>query len=176
MKKIQKGFTLIELMVATVVLAVLLSVGLPNLKNFLGAEQVTANSNLFSSSVAFARSEAAKRSRDVQVCASADQVNCTGADDWDMGWIVQVIDANEPEVIRVVQPEGDITINTTRSAVVVSLDGIVRDDTGALFSNANENNFQFCDASVPDEESLFLTINPLGTIETAREIRNGVGC
>ena len=166
MKKIQKGFTLIELMVAIAVVAILLVVGVPSLQRLLNSAEVTSNSNLFSSSVALARSEAAKRSTAVQVCASIDQATCSDADDWDMGWIVQVVATSE--IIRVVEPEGTITVNTNNSAVVVSLDGVVRDDTGALFSTANT--FQFCNVNTPELESVFLTINPLGAVASTRSV------
>jgi len=106
-----RGFTLIELMVTLSVAAVLLTVGVPSMREMIANNRLTAATNTFVSSLNIARSEAIKQGRNATMCVSdaSPQDQCTGGD-WDKGWIVWV-DVNQngnldypAEVIRTVQP------------------------------------------------------------------------
>lgn len=106
-----RGFTLIELMVTLSVAAILLTVGVPGMRDLIANNRLTAATNTFVSSLNIARSEAIKQGRNATVCISdaSPQNQCTGAN-WDKGWIVWVDvdqDGNldyPAEVIRTVQP------------------------------------------------------------------------
>lgn len=84
----ENGFTLIELLVTIVVISLLLALGVPSFKDFIKKNRLTTQSNALVSSLQLARSEAVKRGTNTVVCASSDQMTCTGSDDWDQGWIV----------------------------------------------------------------------------------------
>ena len=83
------GFTLIELMVTLLILAILVSVGVPTfLEASLGSRLGSAANNLVVS-LYLARSEAIKRNTTVQVCASTDGLTCAASSPlWQDGWIV----------------------------------------------------------------------------------------
>ena len=79
--------TLIELLIAMVVLAILLGIGIPQFRDaVLGARLRTMANDMFTS-VQLARSEAIKRNAVMTLCASSDGATCTGT--WHDGWIVK---------------------------------------------------------------------------------------
>lgn len=86
MKTALRGFTLIELMVVVAVLAILATVAVPGMRDFVQQNRLAAQSNELVGSFALARSEALKRGAPVSVCRSADGASCTG--NWQDGWIV----------------------------------------------------------------------------------------
>lgn len=86
----QRGFTLVEIMVAVGVLAVLLVVGVGSFREVTRNSRVRAQANKVVSAMNLARSEALKRSLPVTVCPSADGADCDGATDWAGNLIVFV--------------------------------------------------------------------------------------
>jgi type IV fimbrial biogenesis protein FimT len=84
----QRGFTLIELMLAIAVLAVLLGLAVPSFLETVRNNRTISRNNEFIGALNYARSEALKRSDAVSICASDDQATCSGATDWTAGWIV----------------------------------------------------------------------------------------
>lgn len=111
------GFTLVELLIVLVVLAVLVSIGVPNLRQLIQNNRATAQANELLTGLQFARMEALKRKRPVSVCPSRDGATC--GTDWAEGWIV-VVDGNAPgsnsvavqQVLRVWQGLGHGTTVT----------------------------------------------------------------
>jgi len=96
-----RGFTLIELMIAVGLTALLLSMAVPALNAFTNNARQTSAINDFVSSMHIARSTAVTTNFRVTVCASTNGNSC-GAVDWDQGWIVfmdrdsdQVVDGDE---------------------------------------------------------------------------------
>ncbi len=85
MKK-NSGFTLIELMIVLAVVAVLATVGLPSLTDFIKNDRLAGQINTLVGHLALARSEAVKRHVPVIICSSNNQATCSGT--WDDGWIV----------------------------------------------------------------------------------------
>jgi type IV fimbrial biogenesis protein FimT len=103
------GFTLVELLVTLAVAAILMTVGVPSMRDLIRNNQLTAATNMFVSSLNIARSEAIKQGRNANVCVSDTQNSCNGTD-WGLGWLVW-LDSNKNgaldypgEVIRTVQP------------------------------------------------------------------------
>ena len=85
MNKSIKGFTLIELMVALVVLSILTSVGVPSFSKMIKNSRQSATYNALISDLSFARSEAVKRSNVVVVCARNTDTSCQASNDWNDG-------------------------------------------------------------------------------------------
>ena len=85
------GFTLIELMFAIAVVAVLITIAVPNFRSFTANNRVASTESDLVSALALARSEAVKLGTPVSVCASADGATCSGdPSGWAGGWIVFV--------------------------------------------------------------------------------------
>ncbi|MCB1748873.1 MAG: GspH/FimT family pseudopilin [Gammaproteobacteria bacterium] len=82
-----RGFTIIELMTVVAVMALLVTIGLPNFQTMVANNRVTSQVNLFSSSLQLARSEAVKSNTRVVVCPSTTGTSCTADVDWNVGWI-----------------------------------------------------------------------------------------
>lgn len=84
------GFTLIELMVAISVLAILISVGVPSMLDFVRNNRRAAAVNSLVSDIQRARSNAASAGVDTILCHSTNGTACSGATnpDWADGWIL----------------------------------------------------------------------------------------
>jgi type IV fimbrial biogenesis protein FimT len=76
------GVTLVELMVALAVFAILVTIGIPSFTNLIANNRVTAAANELLSTLQFARSEAVKRNEDI-VARPTDGIN------WSGGWVVR---------------------------------------------------------------------------------------
>lgn len=83
----QRGFTLVELMVAIAVLAVLVSLAVPSMTEALLGSKLSSYANSLSSSALLSRSEAIKRNVPVTLCASSGGTSCESVS-WEQGWIV----------------------------------------------------------------------------------------
>jgi type IV fimbrial biogenesis protein FimT len=92
-KRQQTGFTLYELMITLMVIAVILSFGIPNLRQYTLNSRMTSTANDLHAAFLMARSEAAHAKSNVTICASADPMgaaNCGGT--WDQGYVVFIDD------------------------------------------------------------------------------------
>lgn len=84
----KRGFSLIELMVVLIFVAVLLVVAMPSYNVLTLRTKLKSYTNELVASIYLARSEAIKRSAPMTLCISADGIACAGGGDWDAGWIV----------------------------------------------------------------------------------------
>jgi type IV fimbrial biogenesis protein FimT len=113
----ERGFTVIELMIAIAIMGILLAIALPNFQQMIAGQRVRgANSDMFSA-LLLARSEAIKRNSSVNVVPSASG--------WGGGWTVQFTSGSTTTLqkqdaldasVSVVQTESDgdvITANVT---------------------------------------------------------------
>lgn len=119
-----QGFTLIELMIALVIGAIIVMLAAPSFKNATSANLASTQANLLVSSINLARSEAVKRRTNVTICASTDQATCGGTD-WTTGWIVRLDSDNS--VLRAQEAlKGNtaITYNVATAAVQYNSQGL----------------------------------------------------
>lgn len=107
----QRGFTLVELLVAIAILSILVAIGVPTFNQVTLTSKLRSYSNEIVASSTLARSEAIKRNAIVTMCVSSDGVNCA-ADGWEEGWIIfqdtdtdGVVDSSETLIHR--QPATD---------------------------------------------------------------------
>lgn len=82
------GFTMIELMVAVVVLGILLALAVPSFLGLLRDARRSSAVNDLLADMTFARSEAARRGRDIVVCSNVSSDSCGATTNWGSGWIV----------------------------------------------------------------------------------------
>jgi type IV fimbrial biogenesis protein FimT len=84
-----KGFTLIELIITIVILAIVASFAIPSFQQTVLNNRLTAQINETSSLISYSRSEASKLSTGVvTACASTDSASCSGNAAWETGWVV----------------------------------------------------------------------------------------
>lgn len=82
-----RGFTLVELMIVLLLLAVVATIGVPSFAQLMRSNQLTSHANGVLSALQLARSEAAARGVPVAVCGSNNGSSCTN-NGWGSGWIV----------------------------------------------------------------------------------------
>jgi type IV fimbrial biogenesis protein FimT len=152
-----RGFTLVELMVAVALVAILSTLAAPSFTGLIDRSRATAQSQHLLSSLQFARTEAAKRGVRVSLCHSvapeATTPSCGGAgSDWGTGWLVFVdnihiagnvagtLDANDT-LLRVGPPLRGGTIIPSASYA----DWVSFGSTGRPFGSGLANgNFRTC--------------------------------
>jgi prepilin-type N-terminal cleavage/methylation domain-containing protein len=83
----QCGFTLIELFVTLTVLAIILALATPNIRDLLQRNKLVAQANDLIADINLARSSAITGGERIVICASNNQTNCTN-NAWSTGWIV----------------------------------------------------------------------------------------
>lgn len=88
---------MIELITTIVILGVLASIAVPNLRVFILEKRLTTQANDFVTALMYARSEAIRAGKPVVICksANADAVSpsCTDSGEWEQGWAMY-IDSN----------------------------------------------------------------------------------
>ena len=76
----QSGFTIVELLVVMTIIAIMLGVGIPSFRNFIGNQRVKAAATELMSTVLISRSEAVKRN------VTAGVTITPSASGWPGGW------------------------------------------------------------------------------------------
>ena len=110
------GFTLLELLIALVVAAVLLGIAAPSIQAVIQNQKLQSTLGPVSLGVFAARSEAAKSGNTITVCARVSDTQC--GTDWNNGLLVfrdGVVVRNETvavrdssdEILRIVPPHGN---------------------------------------------------------------------
>jgi len=110
----QSGVTLLELMVALAIAAILLTMALPGFSSLARSSRLSSVTNEFVSSLHLARSEAIKRNSHVVMCKSATGGSCAASGGWNQGWLMfhdgnnnAVLDIGETVILtRQPFPEG----------------------------------------------------------------------
>lgn len=102
-----RGFTLIELMVAIMVLSILLGIAVPSFRDAALGSRLTGYANDLVAGVQIARSEAIKRNAPVVLCASEDGETCGTGAGWEVGWVVLAPPRDVPKLDEFGVPEVD---------------------------------------------------------------------
>jgi len=82
------GHTLAELLAGMALAALLVVMALPGYRAWIADEQLMNHARLLAGSMQLARSEAIKRGHRVNLCKSANGVQCADAGRWDQGFIL----------------------------------------------------------------------------------------
>lgn len=147
------GFTLTELMIVVVIVAVLISIAAPGFRSLLERNRLQSAASSLFTSLMLARSEALKRNQPVVVCKSNDGADCDNTLNWEDGWIVWA-DANikvgkDPNDPLIAVNDGLTTGDTLRSlngvfanSITYKVDGSASVSGGASASDT----FVLCNA------------------------------
>jgi len=170
----ERGFTLLELMVALTVGAILFGVGIHSFKYVTTANRISGEINGLLGDLQFARAEAIKEGRTVTVCAVTNAANntCSGAATWAQGWIVfsdpnnnKTVDAGEG-LIRHQNGLGGtdtLTANNNITAVSFNREGFA---LGMAFNPAAT--FALKDATANAAKTRCIQINTVGQLVSER--------
>lgn len=119
-KHLNRGFTIIELMAAVAVLAVLVSFAVPSFNTVMRNQELVSQLSRLNATLAYTRNEAAARSTSVAVCPSSDSSSCDDSMVWDNGWIVFLdpdgngTPADDSEILKVEERlSGQVTLRST---------------------------------------------------------------
>ena len=151
--KMCRGFTLLELMVTVAVVAILATVGVPSFRDLIQNNRVTTQTNELVTALNFARTEAVKRARAVEVVI----------DQTDSGWEADVRLSTDPTtILREVDRAGSgITVNQLTVEFAA---------TGALMEPAVRHDLQMEPKAVSDDRyKRCVSIALSGQITTVRE-------
>jgi type IV fimbrial biogenesis protein FimT len=114
----QRGFTIIEMMTAILILAILVAIAVPSFRSIIQNNSIVANHNELVASLSYARSEAIKRVTSVTVCSSTNNTSCAASNNWSTGWIVfndpnanATVDAGETVIEAKGGAIGGVTLN-----------------------------------------------------------------
>lgn len=87
-----KGFSLVELIVALTIAGVLMAIAAPALQKFVSSNRLTGQVNDLMADINLARSEAIKRNVTTGVCVTAaGGSSCVTSGNWTNGWLVYYV-------------------------------------------------------------------------------------
>jgi len=186
------GFSLVELVIAIAILAVLVSLGVPSYQNIIRENRLATQTNSLVGTLSLARSESIKRRSPVVVCRTDDGSSCSnnGAGTWETGWIVFVddnadtntdatdgnnqFDAAQNEIL--LSYKESIASSSTLRPIATNVDDFVRYAANGLFDNALNaaGGFYLCDARTSNvNEARNININITGQIQTSKNVGAG---
>lgn len=162
-----RGLTLIELLIALAVLAILSACAAPAFGNLISSTGARASRSSLVAALSTARIFAASKSAHVVVCPSADGRYCGQTTEWQHGWLVFVDadnddrrdDAEELLAVGERQPEGTAILSTAGRTHVD-----YRPDGSATGSNVT---FTVCDRRGAGDATA-LVINNAGRVRTGK--------
>lgn len=129
------GLTLVELMITLAILTVLTLIAVPGMSDLLSDARLSAQTDLFVSTLNSARLEAVKQRKNMTVCPATDPDSntacATNASDWATGFMV----SDGASMIQRIQSKRGVTITTAATSVVFS---------GTLGSAVAASSFTFC--------------------------------
>ncbi len=160
-----KGFTLLELLVALVVLGVLLSIAIPSFSSTLDRQRLDNAVGSLAGGLAYTRLEAVRRNRVVTIAPIGD--------DWNSGWRV-FIDANNDgvhdegeEVLREDMPSRAALIHAN-TPVAKFVRYNARGESVLLNGGFQAGTFRICPAQA-GADGRVMVLNRVGRIRISRE-------
>ena len=160
------GFTLIELMIAVALVAILAGIALPSYASARAAAQTLSLRNALLAALTESRNAAAFYEHDTILCPSIDGLSCSNSFEWQHGFIA-AIDLNNNE--RVDDADRRLLYQReTKDVRLLTSSGRKRIQFQPNGSNAGSNaTFTFCDARGPTRATA-LVMNNRGDLREDR--------
>jgi type IV fimbrial biogenesis protein FimT len=178
------GFSLIELLIAISIAAILLVMAAPSFTSFLNANRVTSQANELLATFQIARIESIRRGVSVVVCGSSNAnsaaPSCSGSSTWG-GWIAfvdtdrdNVFDTGE-KLLQANLLSGMTATTSTKiaSGIIFRPDGLARKSDG----NILEGKVALCiPTTTPAENARDVAFALGGGRITVKKRNAGIGC
>ena len=123
------GFSLVELMITIVVLAVIMAISAPSFTGVFNSNRLTSRANELVASLQMARSGALRRNAAIRVCRSEDGATCAGAIGAWNSWIT--IDSGDA-VLRQDSVKAPVELTSDVHTISFRGDGVARAAGGGL--------------------------------------------
>ncbi len=123
----RNGFTLIEVMVAIAIVAVLLSLATPLWQSLVENSRSRTAANDWVASTQFARSEALRTNNAVTICKSSDGASCSDVASigFEVGWIVKAgTSVSSGAVLQDTLGRDGVSMSSTLSAITFLPNGL----------------------------------------------------
>lgn len=180
----QYGFTVIELMVSVVVLAILMSMAVPAYRSFIWDNQRAAAMNDLMASLQYARGEAVARSTQVGLCHTNTPTAanaCGGGTGWENGWIVFLYlgDANNNNLVDAAEIGTVLRVHTALAGTVTlrgsanAVNRVVFQPTGTTVLEPSDGNLTYCDSRGFGDKARRILISAAGNMRMEKAV--GVG-
>ncbi|HET7395984.1 MAG TPA: GspH/FimT family pseudopilin [Gammaproteobacteria bacterium] len=171
----ERGFTLLELLIALAVAGILVTVAIPDFTAMIRYNRAAAAVNTLTRALNFARDTAITRNRYVTLCRSNDGQHCSNDADWQDGWLIFVnldqdspahVDPGEP-VLHVQGPlSAGAHLFSNRTAFTFRPRG-ARSTNGTLL---------YCSAADTHDQALIVSVTGRVRVEDASDLTNGMSC
>jgi len=129
-----KGFSLVELIVALTIAGVLMAIAAPALQKFVSSNRLTGQVNDLMADINLSRSEAIKRNVTTGVCVTAaGGASCVTSGNWANGWLVYYDNAGTNVILKVhaaLTGKNTLTSPGSVDQIVYSRNGLISSGTG----------------------------------------------
>lgn len=159
--KSRRGFTVLELVVAMAVAAILASIALPAFNGFIVQQRLTAQSNSFAGAIAFARSESTRRGATV----SLQSMGADNNNEWGEGYCVVVGNPGDcGAALRVFDPAQLATMNAQGALNAVST---LSFNSRGLFTFGATGQIDLCSDDTLEDPGRQLEISVIGRLNVS---------
>jgi type IV fimbrial biogenesis protein FimT len=171
----ERGFTLLELLMAVAVTGILVTVAIPGFTRMIRYNRAVAAVNSLARELSFARYSAINRNRYVTLCRSKDGQQCSTGTDWEDGWLIFVnLDRDYPAQVdpgeSVLHVHGPLAtgahIFSNRTAFTFRPRG-TRSTNGTLL---------YCSPADIHDQALIINVTGRIRVEDASDLTNGMDC
>lgn len=187
MKKRALGFTIVELMVAVAVMAILVAIAAPNFSDMLKANRVQSISRDLYSQLNYARSEAVSRRKTIMFCHSSNGTSCGGT--WSNGWVICLANSTTAPtdcgtsltkyLLRVYKDVGNNTLSVVDNAgTPVAQDYFYFSSSGVVTGSASSGmsfTAKICESTNTAKYARAILITPAGQIlDSSQDTSTGI--